>query len=435
VAKSNIASETNPDKIKSQINYLSGKYNLNYTGIENHTITAGIQTIYYNIKPGTRVPIKGNTSFEPKTLMQENGYEGAVYINDLYDINSNFSLNIGLRCSGYQYTGSHKIYQYQRNKPRSMVYVKDSVQYNRGESIQYYSGIAPRLSLRYRLDPTQSLKLSYNRNHQYISLLSHTSISTPDDVWKLSDPHLKPITADQYALGYYRNFNNNNIETSLEVYYKRLNHVIEYKNDARIQMNPHIETELIDARGRNFGIEFYVKKKNGRLNGSMNYTYSRTLKKTAGSFSQEIINQNEYFPSAYDKPHDLNITANYDINRRWRLSSNFMLTSGRAASFPEYEYVIGGNKLIYYSDRNKYRLPAYHRLDFSLTYRGSLRKHKKYKSNWTLSILNLYGRNNAYSVFYKREKPSYVNDYKMFALYKMYIIGRPFPTLTYNFSF
>ncbi|MCF8335258.1 MAG: TonB-dependent receptor, partial [Bacteroidales bacterium] len=435
VTKSNIDPENNPNRIKSQVNYMSGKYNLQYTGFSKHTINTGIQGIYHSIKPGKQTPLKGNSNRKSKTLMNEQAYEGAVYINDNFEINNQISVNLGLRYSGYQYTGAHTIYKYQDGKPLSRVYRKDSITYGKGEGIQYYDGLDPRLSLRYRLTPTQSVKVSYNRNHQYISLLSHTSISTPEDTWKLSDPHLKPISANQYAAGYFRNFNNNNIETSVELYYKQLNHLIEYKNDAQIEMNPHIETELIDARGKNYGVELSVKKKSGKLNGWISYTYSRTFKKTDGGHRQEIISQNNYFPSAYDKPHDLNVVANYNIDRRWKLSANFMLASGRAVTLPEYEYPVGNNKIIYFSDRNKYRLPAYHRLDFSLTYGGSLRKDKKWKSSLTLSILNLYGRNNAYSVFYKKNEPDAANDYNMFALYKMYIIGRPFPTLTYNFTF
>jgi len=200
-------------------------------------------------------------------------------------------------------------------------------------------------------------------------------------------------------------------------------------------MNDHIETEVINAFGRNYGIELLIKKNFGVFDGWLSYSYSRSLRKTDGKFPAETINDNEYYPSSFDKPHDLSFIANYHVNKRVKLSMNFSYSTGRPVTLPEYQFPSHRNRIVYFSDRNKYRLPDYHRLDISVSIDESLRKAKKWKGSWTFSILNLYGRKNPYSVFYQRQDPTFVNDFRTFSMYKLYIIGRPFPTVTYNFIF
>jgi hypothetical protein len=258
---------------------------------------------------------------------------------------------------------------------------------------------------------------------------------SPADVWKLSSPDLKPLVCDQFALGYFHNFSDNKIETSVEVYYKTLINSIDYKNGAKIILNPYPETALINTKGYNSGIEFYIKKNSGKLTGWASYTYSRSLIKSTGFFEEDKINNNQLFPSNSDRPNNVVINANYHISRRWRFGSTFTYSTGRPVTLPEYKFDHSNYQLIYYSDRNKYRLPDYHRLDISLTFDESLRKSKKWKGSWTLSIINLYGRNNAYSVYYKKEEHMVSYDLRQYDIYKLYIIGSPFPTLTYNFTF
>jgi hypothetical protein len=257
----------------------------------------------------------------------------------------------------------------------------------------------------------------------------------PTDVWKLSDNNILPLICNQVAIGYYRNFLKKALEASVEVYYKKLDNVSEYKEGAKLLMNESLETDLIPAKGYNYGIELYVKKMSGRLTGWASYTYSRSIRQTTSSHDEEKIKNNEAFNSNYDRPHNFISVANYHISRRWRFAATFVLNSGRPATLPEMKYLYQGNQLVYYSDRNKYRLPYYHRLDVSITLDESLRLKKKWKGSWSLSIVNLYSRKNAYSTFYKKEVPGEINNYKTFSLYKLYIIGRPLPTLTYNFTF
>ncbi len=435
VRKDDIKPGYEQSRITTRTNYLNGKYNISYTGLTNHNIDIGLQGIRYEIQPGEKMPLNDTSLIIPETLMNEQAYEGAIYINDLYDITNNISVNAGIRYSGYFFTGPLRIPVYQEGAPISEVSVIDSLYYSKGEIIKPYYNLEPRLSLKFQFDNKNSVKLSYNRNSQYISLISYTSIPTPDDVWKLSGPYIRPILADQFAIGYYRNFLGKSIETSVELYYKKLSNLVEYRNSASIEMKQHIETELINASGKNYGIEFLLRKKTGKLDGWISYTFSRTFKKTSGIYSDEIINNNDFYPSSYDKPHDLTILLNYNITRRWRIAGNFTYASGRSVTLPEYKYSIGAEELIYYSDRNKYRLPPYHRLDLSISIDESLRIKKKWKGSWTFSLLNVYARKNAYSVFYKKEQPDSNNDYKRFNLFKLYIIGKPLFTITYNFIF
>jgi hypothetical protein len=236
-------------------------------------------------------------------------------------------------------------------------------------------------------------------------------------------------------LGYYKNFRQNSIETSVELYYKKLQNLVEYKNGAKISLNPYLETGLLDASGINYGVEFYLKKNLGSLEGWLSYTFSRSLKKTSGKYADEIINNNTWYPSNYDIPHDLTLMVTYHLNRRWKIAGTFKYNSGRSITLPEYKYLIDDEWVIQFSDRNKYRLPDYHRLDLSISRDESLRIKKRWKGSWTFSVINVYGRNNAYSIFYAKQKMSAENDYRLFSLNKLYIIGIPFPTLTYNFIF
>lgn len=258
---------------------------------------------------------------------------------------------------------------------------------------------------------------------------------TPSDIWKLNPENKKPLICDHIALGYFRNFINNAIESSVEIYYKRLSHSIDYKNGAVILLNPYLETSLVNTRGSNFGAELFVRKNSGRLTGWVSYTYSRSLQRTTGLFEEEQINQNRVFASNFDRPNNLVLNLNYHISRRWRFAGTFTYSTGRPVTLPELKYDYRGYQLIYFSDRNKYRLPDYHRLDVSITYDKSLKIKKSYKGSWIFSIINLYSRQNPYSVFYKKEEHMVGNQYRVYDTYMLYIIGRPLPSLTYNFTF
>lgn len=421
-------------RVNSQIEYLSSKLKFRYTGFNNHTIDIGAQTVRYSIDPGVRTPLE-NSWITQQITSSELGNEYSAFINNVWDIGLNTSMQLGLRYTQYYYIGPHTIYSYLDGQPRLPVYVVDSTVFAQGDIINQYGAFEPRFSFRQVINDYSSVKLSYNRNAQYLSLLSYSSISTPEDTWKLADPFLKPVIANQFAIGYYRNFANNMYETSIEAYYKQLDNLVEYRNGAILALNNHVETELLDAIGYNYGIELMVRKNSGKLNGTITYTYSQSLKQTLGESRVDQINRNELYPSQFDKPHDLNVSLNYNYNRRIRFGANFSYNTGRPITLPEFVYNSSGNQLVYFSDRNKYRLPDYHRLDLSVSVDENLRRRRMWKGSWTFSLLNVYGRKNAYTVFYKRDVPNQVNNYRLFSLYKLYLIGTPLPTVTYNFIF
>lgn len=422
-------------RINTELWYNNLKMNFSWFPSGSHKIEFGLNSALYRIMPGEINPVGIASIVKSFSLQKEQALESALYLSDNFPITEKISADAGLRIPVYNYLGPHNSYIYDPGLPLSPASVIDSLYHASGKIIKTYAGFEPRLSVRYSLSDRSSLKLSYNRIHQFINLVSNTSVMTPGDIWKLSSEHNEPLKADHIALGYFRNFGDNAIETSLEVYYKRITNSIDYKNGAVILLNPYIESSLINARGSNFGAEVYLKKNTGAITGWISYTFSRSLQRTTGLYKEEQINRNSVFASNFDKPNNLVINLNYHISRRWRLAGTFNYSSGRPVTLPELKYDYRGYQLIYFSDRNKYRLPDYHRLDVSITYDKSLKIKKSYKGSWTLSVINLYGRRNPYSVFYKKEEHMVDSQYRIYDTYMLYIIGRPLPTLTYNFSF
>jgi hypothetical protein len=435
IAESDTVRPRDSYKIKSGIQYKNVKWNFSWFPAENHAVDFGINGVLYNIRPGELNPYNFESIVESRQIQQEKALEYAGYLTDNIKLSPNLTIDLGIRYSLYNYLGPNKVYIFKPDAPRNSESIIDSILYGNNKPICTYSGLEPRFSIRFSVSDNSSVKFSYNRIHQYINLVSNTAVMTPSDIWKLSSPGLKPLTCDHFAIGYFRNFKNNTIETSAEVYYKHLNNAIDYKNGAKILLNPYLETDLLNVKGNNFGVELFVKKNSGKLTGWVSYTFSRSLQRTNGVFEEEKINYNQTFPSNFNRPNNLVINSNYHISRRWRLGATFTYSTGRPVTLPEYKFDYQDYSVLYYSDRNKYRLPDYHRLDVSITYDESLKIRKSWKGSWTFSIVNLYGRKNAYSVFYKKEEYMASDGYRLYDTYMLYIIGRPFPTLTYNFSF
>lgn len=406
-------------------------YNVN----QHHTLKAGFTAIKYGIKPGKQMPYDTISSARSYSLGDNNGIEAAVHFSDNITVNTFISIYIGLRYSAFFNIGPSVVYNYQHGLPLSNATMLETTSYHKNELIKLYHNPEPRLSVKYQFNSSTSTKISYSRNIQYVALISASAVQSPDDIWQISGKYIKPVKSNAVAWGFYKNFKQNTFETSAELYYRHLSNLTEYKNGAKLMMNPYIETELLNATGRNYGLELLVKKNQGNIDGWVSYTYSRSFRKTNGRYTEEIINDNEIYPSSFDKPHDLNLMFTYHYNRRLRLSANFTYSTGRAVTLPEAIYYTENSWKVSYRDRNSERLPDYHRLDLSLSLDESLRLKKKWKGSWTFSVLNVYGRKNAYSVFFKSEVPSKENNYRSFGLYKLYIIGRPLATITYNFIF
>ena len=421
--------------LDEQIQYNAVKYNLVWHPHPLHNIQAGFNAIHYLNDPGKISPLAENTIINPDQLDRENAFEGALYVSDEFDIFPGLTANIGVRYSRFALYGKKTVLIYDENRTKSAGTVVDSLFFGKGEIVKSYGGFEPRLALNWETGDAFSFKLSYQRTRQYLSQISNNAVISPAEIWKTSDYYLKPLISDQVALGLLKNNFLQQYLLSAEIYYKQLQNLIEYKNGAQIIMNQHLETDLIPSDGYSYGIELSLNKPAGRLTGWLNYTFSRTMRKTDGMFDEEQINRGKYYPSIYDRPHDLSVVANYNISRRWRVAGNFVFISGRPITLPEVTYKYSGEMLVYFSDRNKYRMPPYHRFDIAITFDENLRRKRMWKGSWTFSIYNLYGRKNPYSVYYRKTTAEIETNSKIYSLFKLSVIGVPIPSLTYNFTF
>jgi hypothetical protein len=294
--------------------------------------------------------------------------------------------------------------------------------YANGETIKLYGGFEPRLSGRYQLNEVSSVKASYNRNYQYMHLLSNTTTSSPTDIWVPSSNNVKPQIADQTAIGYFRNFKDNMFECSVEAYYKTLKNQIDYKNGADLFTNAELESELEYGNGRAFGAEFYIHKQTGRLTGWVSYTLSRSLRKFAN------INEGKEYSARQDRIHDIAIVGMYDLTKKIKVSANWIYYTGSAVTFPSGKYIANGFTVPYYTERNGYRMPDYHRLDIGVTWIRT--KTDKKESSWNFSLYNAYGRENAYSISFQQNAD---NPQQSEALQTS--LFRWIPSISYNFKF
>lgn len=426
-----IESDENPVeafKMNFRIRQTNAKAEFSYFPNSRHTLNAGLHGIRYDLSPGTFVPTGDESLMTRDVLKKEQGLEMAGYLSESFEINSRLSLYVGLRYSLYRYLGPRDVYVYSSGLPRNESNIIDTVHYSSGKSIASYHGAEPRVSLRYVINNTSSLKLGYNRMRQYIQMLSNTAAINPTDVWKLSDRYVKPQIGDQISLGFYQYLRGNSVEASIETYYKSTTNFTDYKDGAVLLMNHHIETDLASAIGKAYGVELMVKKLTGKLNGWVSYTYSRTLIQTIGDFSDETVNSGAWYASNFDKPHALNFIGNYRFNRRFNFSLNFIYSTGRPITLPIAKYEIDGTMRVHYSHRNQYRIEDYIRTDISINVEGNHKVRKLAHSSWTFAVYNLLGRNNPYSVYYESRNGRIEG-------YKLSIFARPIPTITYNFKF
>lgn len=424
-------------KFQNSILYNNLKLNLIYNVNDKHILTFGVNGAVYNINPGEVSPYGEKSNIDFQSVKNEKGFEWAPFIGDDYEINDKVSIEGGIRFSNFSCLGEKTVYKYDPLFSRSYETIIDSTVYPKGKIANTRRGLEPRLSIKFNTSHSSSVRLSYTKMNQYVCLVSNTSVASPVDFWKLSDQFVKPVISNQIAIGYYKDFNykSSKFETSIEFYYKKYRNLNDYKNGAQLFLNNHIETELLSLQGESKGMEIYIRKNSGKVNGWISYTFSKSIRKTNDLKPPGQINQNKWFPDNVDKPHNLVINGAYFITKRWKFGLTFNYSTGRPVTLPELKYNIRGSQLIYYSDRNKYRMPDYHRLDISLSQFESLKLHKKWKGYWTFSVINVYGRTNAYSIFYKREKSLYSTLEYSSTLYKLYIIGKPLPTVTYNFIF
>ncbi len=401
---------------------------LKYIIKEGNELLFGIQSKYLKINPGSLKPQNGESSINPFEVPLEKALESGAYIQHDVELGKWVGLSYGIRYVDYRYLGSKTTYLYDELFPLSPETVTEVVNYESNKVIQQYGGFEPRVSLRFSFTENTSLKFGYNRMNQFIHLISNTATIAPTDIWKLSDQYIKPQTATQYSAGFFQNFANNTIETSIEAYYKSLDNVLEYKDGADLILNPQIETELLSGSGEAYGLEVYVKKKSKPMSGWISYTYSRSLRQVVGPYPSETINNGLVYPANYDKPHDLTAVLDYEINPFVKYSAIFTYSTGRPVTFPSAKFSFFGDDVAYYDSRNQNRILDYHRLDMSLTFNFNTKK-KWLRGDWVLSVYNIYGRKNAFSIFFDDLPGSPPQAYKLA------VLGTAFPSLSYNVEF
>jgi hypothetical protein len=414
----------------------SQEYNMNhyefrsdliwYPG-QKQTVTFGGNSILYDLIRGDILPAGPESIRVPVVLGNEKGIEGAIYISDEIKLLPRLTIYGGIRYSFYALLGPGTIYEYYSDGPKDKHNIRDSLIYKQGDIIQTYSGPELRGAINFSTGENSSLKISYNRIRQYLFMLSNTIAISPTDQWKLCDYHIKPPYSDQISAGFYKDIPLAGINTSIEVYYKKIHNIVDFKDGASFLTTPNFETELLQGHQSAYGIEMMVKKNTGKLTGWLSYAYSHSEVLINGKFLWEKINSGQSYLANYDKPHALNLVMNYRTNRRLSFSTNVVYSTGRPVTYPLSIYYIDGQPFVNYSLRNEYRIPDYFRMDFSINFEGTLRAKKIAHSYWMLNIYNLTGRKNAYSVFFKSEDGK-INGYKLS------VFGTQIITISWNFK-
>ncbi|MCU0378387.1 MAG: TonB-dependent receptor [Bacteroidales bacterium] len=402
-------------RLKSGIADLTVKEDITWYIDPNHTLKFGTHITYHRFSPG-EITTDNSMNYEV-ALSEKQAFESSIYIQSEQKISSNINANYGLRFSAFSQTGPGWFYEY--NKENTPV---DSTYYHSGKFAYPYFGLEPRLSLNFILNDRSSIKLSYNRMAQYLHLLSNATAGSPTDIWMPSSNNLKPLLVDQVSAGLFRNFLDNGIETSVEIYYKNIINNVDYEDGAEIVFDEHGESQILTGKGRSYGLEFFIKKKYGQLTGWISYTLSRTESKIEG------INDFSWYPMKYDKTHDISVVTMYEPGKRLTLSAVWTYATGNAVTFPSGKYVIDNIPVPYYTERNGYRMPSYHRLDLSITLKG--KERKKYESEWDFSVYNLYNRHNAYIISF-RESKTVTGTTEAVRLSLFGIV----PSITYKFKF
>ncbi|MBL7985660.1 MAG: TonB-dependent receptor [Flavobacteriales bacterium] len=403
-----------------------------------HNLKYGGQYIYHVYTPSTVSVSSGATDFNIDEPSKLKAHETALYLLDEFDLTDRIRLNGGLRLTSFAQVGTFR--EYVLNDQGETT--GDLIDYASGKPVKNYIGLEPRLSARYRLNDMSSVKASYNRNLQYVHLASFSSIALPTDVWVPSGKNVEPQVGVQYAAGYFRDFKERVFEASVEVYYKDMLNLIEYKEGAQPQDNgnTNYDANLVYGDGYSYGAEFFLKKRTGRLNGWLGYTWSRTMRQFPD------LNNGKEFPSRWDRTHDLSVVASYELNKRWTFGATFTYQTGQAVTLPVNRYWIEGRLVSEFTERNGYRMAPYHRLDLAATLLNKETKKvkdpqtgvvtevpRKYRSSWTFGVYNAYNRANPYFIYFAQDGELAAGDFKIVA--KQVSLFSILPSITWNFKF
>jgi hypothetical protein len=413
-----LSHKINSTGFKADFNWFRGKNEVNF----------GLDVNRYSVMPGSYNPASDSSLIIPNILEKERAYEGALYIDDKFILTKFLSVNAGIRISSFFSLGPKTTYVYSPDYSKTNSTITDTLNFRSGEITSKYAGPEFRISFNFRLTDRNSIKINYNRTRQYIHMLSNATSISPTDTWKLCDYYLKPEIGDQYAIGFYQLLFSSKFETSVELYYKEIKNMIDFKGGSTLTMVQNLEQYMVNGKGKAYGLEVSLKKTEGKVRYSIGYTYSRTFIKSLGKFREENINSGNWYPANYDKPNDLIVTFQYLYSRRLSFSADYTYSTGRPITYPIATYNIDGIKLITYSDRNKYRIPDYSRLDVSCKLSGNLRSNKIAHPNLIFSVYNLFGRENAYSIYFKKVG-------EVVKGYKLSVFARAIPSVTFNFDF
>lgn len=423
---------------KSSIKNFNLKYDFRHYLSQNTKLAYGLQSIYYTFAPGELTPSSGKSTIAPKILPKKYALEWALYAEAEQKISPKLNLSLGLRYSNFYHLGSQSVNLYANGEAVKYIATRKIYQkgnpigqkhYKSGEIIDRFAQWEPRATLSYALTDNFSVKASYNRMAQYLHLISNTSSPTPLDVWAPSNQYMPPQMLNQYAVGMAANFNDRKYSLEVEAYFKNVKNRLEYIDGADLIANPAIEQVVLNSRNRAYGMEILLKKNTGKFTGWLAYTLSRSEQQTLGRTPEEPgINNGMWYKAPYDKPHDFSLSLNYDFSQKWSFSTVFSLQTGLPANFPVGKYDYFGLSIANYSERNAFRLPTYHRLDVAATYRVPQR-HKRYKSEWSFGVYNLYNRKNAVSISFRENTDTGKNEAVRLSIFGIV------PSVTYNFSF
>ena len=410
-------------------NYITDKVKLNY----------GVNAIYYDFNPGSISPTTLESGINYRQLDKKYAFEPAIYLEAEYRITDKLELMYGVRYSQFYRLGTSKVNLYQNNEAVTFnnqlkIYEKGipigTKFYGNNEVITSFDNLEPRFSASYSIDNNQSVKASYNRMTQYLQLVSNTSSPTPLDVWTPSDDYIKPQIADQVALGYFKNFNDDKYSLEVETFYKTVKNRINYIDGANLIANEALEQVILNGQMRSYGLELLLRKNTGKLNGWVSYTLSRSEQQTPGRTAIETgINNGNWYSSTYDKLHNVAVTGNYNKSEKWSFGANFILQTGQPVTYPNGQYQYQGITIPSFGLRNENRLPTYHHLDVSATYTPKPQKKKNWQAEWVFSIYNVYNRQNAASISFRQNNETGANEAVRFSIFGAV------PAVSYNFKF
>lgn len=396
----------------------SVKYDAGVYTNERSTLKFGFISTYHKFNPG-KINNQNDTIKENFTMPRNNSLEHALYINNEQKLTDRLTISYGIRYSLYQNIGKASVY-----KLGSDYQTIDTLRYGKGKIYNHFQSLEPRFMATYRLSESSSIKAGYNRTSQYMHVASNSSTGSIIDLWIGSGPNIKPQLADLYSVGYFKNLFNDKVEVSVEAYYKNMQNQIEFREFATPQFNERMDEDIRSGKGRAYGIEFFVKKTEGKLTGWMSYTLSKSERKING------IQEKGWFVSSFDRTHDFTLVAMYNLSKRVSLSSNFLLKSGRPFTTPALRYTYDNAVLPYYPGRNNDRMPLYHRLDLSLTWRGKDKPNRRYHSETVFSIFDVYNQTNPMSIYFKPDE----DNKNITKAYKQNFLGF-MPSVTWNFYF